>query len=701
VKRQAALLDALPANVALLDARGLIVSVNEAWRSFAAANGFEAHAHGVGLDYAALCERAAGMDAAEAPRVAIGIRAVLAGEARSFAIEYPCHSPTQQRWFAMTVTPVGEDPPEGAVVMHVNITERREATEALLASEREQRDLARQLELERTRLVAAQRVARVGSWETDLASMIAAWSDETHRIHGTDPAAFVATHASFLAIVHPDDRARVDTAFRDSFERRDTCTVEHRLLLPGDRVKFVESRWKMAFDDEGTPLRAVGTCQDITRRKQNELEIARANEDLRQSEIRIIRLNRVHAVRSGINSLIVRASGREELFKEACRIGIDAGGFLMAMIVVVDPVTNAIVPVATVGKDEALQDSIRDILSSPAGASTTMVARAIREKKAVVANDSRTDPQVLFGNRYAAFGVRSIGVLPLLVGDRAVGALAFYAGESEFFHDDELKLLTELAGDVGFAIDHIEKRELLDYLAYYDVLTGLANRKLLHERLEQNATTARSQGREFALMHIDVERFRTINDTLGRPAGDALIAALGRRLCDFTGDASLIAHVESDRFAVMVTEPGAEEDLAHLAERLYREVFDPPFRVADTELRVAAKMGIAMFPVDGDNADTLLHNAEAALENAKARGERYLFYADAMNARVAGRLSLENQLRQALEREEFVLHYQPKVDLATGKLTGAEALIRWNDPLTGLVPPLRFIAILEENGAHP
>ena len=167
MKRQAAILDALPANIALLDAQGIIVSVNEAWRSFAASNGFEAPGDGIGLDYAALCELASGIDSAEAPRVAAGVRAVLAGEARSFSLEYPCHSPTRQRWFAMTVTPLGEQPPDGAVVMHVNITERREASDALRASEREQRDLARQLRVERTRLVAAQRVARVGSWETD------------------------------------------------------------------------------------------------------------------------------------------------------------------------------------------------------------------------------------------------------------------------------------------------------------------------------------------------------------------------------------------------------------------------------------------------------------------------------------------------------------------------------------------------------
>jgi len=148
----------------------------------------------------------------------------------------------------------------------------------------------------------------------------------------------------------------------------------------------------------------------------------------------------------------------------------------------------------------------------------------------------------------------------------------------------------------------------------------------------------------------------------------------------------------------MVPDVQSEEDLGRLVEQCVGEVFGPSFRIGDSELRVSAKFGIAMFPDDGADADALFRNAEAALKNAKASGERYLFYTQTMNERVAEKLSLENQLRQALDKEEFVLHYQPKVNLASGKLTSAEALIRWNDPRTGLVPPFQFIPILEETG---
>jgi diguanylate cyclase (GGDEF)-like protein len=289
-------------------------------------------------------------------------------------------------------------------------------------------------------------------------------------------------------------------------------------------------------------------------------------------------------------------------------------------------------------------------------------------------------------------------ILPLIVSDEAIGALALYASERNFFHDDELKLLTELAGDIAFAIDHLDKQARLDYLAYYDVLTGLANRALFQERLEQSVINAREQAHKLALVLLDIERFKAINDTLGRAAGDVLLKDLATRLSSYAADAGRVGRIEADHFALMVPELQTEEELARLIEQRVGEVFGSPFRIGDSDLRASARFGISMFPADGTNADTLFRNAEVALKKAKAGGERYLFYNRKMNARVAENLTLENQLRQALERDEFVLYYQPKVNLASGRLTSAEALIRWNDPRSGLVPPDRFIPILEETG---
>jgi diguanylate cyclase (GGDEF)-like protein len=286
----------------------------------------------------------------------------------------------------------------------------------------------------------------------------------------------------------------------------------------------------------------------------------------------------------------------------------------------------------------------------------------------------------------------------LIVADEAVGVLALYAKERDFFHADELTLLTELAGDIAFAIDHIEKRERLEYLAFYDPLTGLANRALFLDRVSQCLRAAANDGHTLALILIDLERFKNVNDSLGRPAGDELLRQVADWLTKRVGDSSLLARIGADHFAVVLPAVSSDTDPAQLIETTMQAFLKHPFLWKGASYRLAAKTGVALFPVDGAGAETLFGNAEAALKKAKTGGDPYLFYTHTMRDAAAGRLSLESQLRQALDQEQFVLHYQPKINLATGKIMGAEALIRWNDPNTGLVPPSRFIPILEETG---
>ena len=460
-------------------------------------------------------------------------------------------------------------------------------------------------------------------------------------------------------------------------------TYERTFAQQDGKSQCLEVRLVPHIGDQGKIMGLFAVAQDITERKE--------------TEDRIVHLNRVYAVLSGINTLIVRVRDRDQLFTQACRIAVEAGGFRMSMIALVDRGAAKIVPVASAGKDEELLAAIQGLLASSQSAPKTMVGRAIREKRPVVANDSLKDPQVLFGSQYAAAGVRSMAVLPLMVADEAIGVLALYAGESEFFAEEELKLLIELTGDIAFAIDHIEKQERLDYLAYYDVLTGLANRTLFLERLAQHMRSA-AGGHEIALFLIDLERFKNINDSLGRPAGDALLRQVAQWLTHTAGDANLLARVGADHFAMVMPEVKKVGGVMRLLEKWMEAFLQHPFHLNDAVFRIAVKAGVALFPDDGADADTLFRNAEAALKKAKARGERYLFYDQKMTETVAAKLSLENQLRQALDKGEFVLHYQPKRNLASGKVTGAEALIRWNDPRTGLVPPGQFIPVLEETG---
>ena len=535
--KQAAILSALPSHIALVDNRGVIVSVNRAWQEFAEENSLPVPAYGIEINYLDTCDTA--RDGGES---AAGIRSVLAGDSSSFSIEYPFHSPTQQRWFLMTVTPLSHSASSGAVIMHTDITIRK------------------------------------------------------------------------------------------------------------------------------------------------------------QAEIGVKRLNRVYAVLSQINGLIVRAHDRDELFGEACRIAIATGGFHMAMIAMVDRVTSKIVPIATAGLDEELLQAIGNVFASDEEAPTAMAAKGVRDKLAIVSNDVETDSRALLRDNYARAGVRSLAILPLIVADEAVGFLTLYSREKDFFHEDEMKLLTELSVDVAFAIDHIDKQERLDHLASYDQLTGLANRRLFLERLVQRTRAAADGGHRLALFLIDLERFKNINDSLGRPAGDALLQQVSEWLTQHLGDADQVARIGEDHFAVLLPEEKQASDVTRQLEAMIDAFIGHPFRLNGDVYRIAAKFGVARFPDDGADADLLFKNAEAALKKAKAEGRQHLFYTPQMTATVTQRLNLENQLRHALENDEFVLHYQPKVNLGSGEVTGVEALIRWNDPRTGLVLPGVFIPVLEETG---
>ena len=588
-------------------------------------------------------------------------------------VEHDVHLPSttfgKEAWFTSRLVPFRYKSEQYLLALFSDITERIRGEQAL----RDKDQL----------LSETQRIAQVGGWQSDLLGGLT-WCEEMYRIYGVSPATYNPTVESFLNMIHPEDRSAMQAWIAAELEGRNPDDLEFRVVRPDGSIRTINGRREPVYDSNKRLTGLRGTAQDVTERKE--------------AERRIAYLNRVYAMLSGINSLIVHVSGRDELFREACRIAVEAGGFRMSLIGIVDRSTMEIVPVAWTGMDEDLLTAVKGFLSSKESASKTLMARAIREKKAVISNVVHGDPQILLSQRHAETGVRSLAVLPLIVADEAVGILALYAHEIEFFHDEELKLLTELVGDIAFGIDHIEQQERLHYLAYFDRLTGLANRRLFMDRVALHLRNAASGGHQLALFMIDLERFKNINDTLGWPAGDALLRQVAQWLTRNAGDASFVARVGADHFALVLPKVAPEGDLDLLLENTMAAFLNHTFQLNDVDYRIAAKVGVALFPDDGADADTLFKNAEAAVKKAKVGGDRYLFYAQRMTDTVAGSLGLENQLRQAVDKGEFVIHYQPKVHLVSGALTGAEALIRWNNPQTGLVQPGRFIRILEETG---
>ena len=425
-------------------------------------------------------------------------------------------------------------------------------------------------------------------------------------------------------------------------------------------------------------------ARDITLRKAN--------------ETRIKRLNRIYSVLSGINTMIVRVREQDELFREACRIAVEHGRFVFAWIGKLDAAIQQVTPVAQAGRDDGYLAQINLTSREDTPGNCALTAQALTEVKPVICNDIASDERMAaLRSEALSRGYRSAVVLPLILEGKPAGVFVLYAPEPGVFDDEEMLLLIEVAGDISFAMDNLKKEEKLNYLAYYDVITGLPNRALFYDRLDQLLHDAQS-GEMIAVLAIDLERFRVINETFGRHAGDALLKQVAERLITMEVGADHLARISADCFALVLTNIREVADVVRFLENRVATVLTKPFKLEDQELRLSARVGIAIFPVDGKDADTLFRNAEAAVKKAKLSGDKYLFYTPALNARAAEKLTLENKLRRALEQEQLVLHYQPKVDLKNNRICGLEALMRWNDPETGLVPPWKFIPLLEETG---
>jgi len=427
------------------------------------------------------------------------------------------------------------------------------------------------------------------------------------------------------------------------------------------------------------------------------------------AESRILRLSHFYAALSRTSAAIVRRAEPQELFQQICQIVIDLEQMQMVWIGFVDPENDQFQLVAHAGMAPGYphylpDSSISSDTSQPA--SWSPAGRALRQGTPQVDNDFQDDSNTLAWQQATqALGIRSGAAFPLQRDGRTVGCLCAYAAERNYFDTDITGLLASLAGELSFALDlfdHESQRkvatERIQHLATHDPLTGLPNRTLLIDRLSQAIHGAHRRQGYVGILFLDLDRFKTINDSLGHGTGDQLLQAVTERLRACIRQGDTLARQGGDEFILVLPEISEPAIAGRVAEHLL-QALRAPFAVQEHLLHVNASIGISIYPVDAADPPTLIRFADNAMYQAKEAGRAgYVFFTSELNVQVSELFTLGNDLRRALDREEFVLHYQPQIDLNTRQLIGAEALIRWQHPKRGLIPPITFIPIAEETG---
>lgn len=280
--------------------------------------------------------------------------------------------------------------------------------------------------------------------------------------------------------------------------------------------------------------------------------------------------------------------------------------------------------------------------------------------------------------------------------DDKVALSAVQRGAQDFLVKDRLDREL-LVRSMQYSIERKRYQVQLEHQTNYDALTGLPNRNLLHDRLRQ-AVFSQRERHPVAVVFLDLDHFKIVNDSLGHSAGDKLLKTISERLRSVLREADTVARLGGDEFVLILNDQSHEEVIFRTMQRVCAKVSEP-VHIDGKEIYVTCSAGISLYPQDGPDVDTLLKNADAAMYRAKERGRNtFLFYTAEMNRLVSERLAMESAMRRALERDEFLLHYQPRVDLSGGRIVGAEALVRWLHPELALLYPARFIPLAEETG---
>ena len=516
-------------------------------------------------------------------------------------------------------------------------------------------------------------------WDWDLATDEIWWNENYTKVFGFSRETADHSIQSWYQGIHPDDQGRVIAGVhRVIGSGGENWSDEYRFHHQDGSWVHVLDRGQVIRGESGRAVRMIGAMADITSRKQSEERIH--NQAMRQRLI-------AEFGQQAFASIDV-----EDVLKRAVELVSVALKADYCTVLELDREGKQLLLRATAGWPEELK--LRPAVPIRPGGRLEFV---LSHREPLIINDLPKDGRFP-ESPLLKLGVRSGIQVPIFGTAGTYGILSSHSRAEAHFGPDDASFLQSVANILAVAIERKNAQEHLERLAQFDSLTGLPNRQLFHDRLLKTLAHARRSGTPMAVLFIDLDRFKLVNDTQGHSAGDRLLQDAAVRLLQCVRAGDTVGRFGGDEFGAIVTDLAKPGDAGVVAQKVL-DTIAQPFKLEAHDTYVSASIGITLFPADGDNPEALVMNADTAMYRAKEQGRNtYQYFTREMNERALARVRMEAALRRAIERKEFLLHYQPKVDLSTRMICGFEALLRWRHPEKGLVLPGEFVPILEDAG---
>ncbi|WP_019616505.1 EAL domain-containing protein [Psychromonas ossibalaenae] len=466
----------------------------------------------------------------------------------------------------------------------------------------------------------------------------------------------------------------------------------------GRRITVLFSS-SIMHDSEGQVKGIVCAATDISKRKEHEEKLRRNSRALRA----------IHAS----HILLTRSDNEHSLFAGVCSNIVDQTGYRFAWVGLLHPDNaDSMITASCAGEEQHFSRLLQQRLQAVESADSPEATALRTCRPCIEININNLIENVHWRREAAEYGYRSVIVLPLMHKQEAFGVLSIYSLQNNSFEADEVTLMKKLADDLAYGVTAIRTKQnhklaekKIAYQAFHDSLTGLPNRAKIMQSLKQSVEHIHKHNGALAILFIDLDDFKLVNDTLGHSAGDELLQQAAKRLKRATRDSDIVARQGGDEFIVLFTEYDKqltntefEQEASVVAQRILDDLHKP-FRVQDQDAYISASIGISLLPGDSDNADQLIQYADNAMYRAKELGRNnYQYYSQELSERQQKKMSLATMLHKAVEQKEFRLLYQPLINLDNGRMVGVEALIRWERETSHLISPADFLPVAEDTG---